>query len=177
MPGTSTAVPSAGARAATYRRRPSSLGGPAGLTAHAELDALLRSTLRRIGHQCPRGAMPPAIMEAGRPDRRPLGTRVLAGAILGARDAGVPLSRLLAVGEALVAWTAGLDQPGASLASTLASETREQAEADIAQVQAAIHGDRARIEGAIEQTLEEIGAKRMLLRALLQAHQHQRGGR
>lgn len=99
--------------------------------------------------------------------RRPIGFRSLGQLLAAAARDRAPMSSALAVAEAVHGFVLLLFQhdPTPVLESWL-EETREQGEADLAQGAALCTRSLGDLDRAIEQTQEEIGAKRRLMYSL-----------
>jgi hypothetical protein len=133
------------------------------------LDALLRRELSQLSQAC--GRVPHRVFTeiCGRTEPRPIGTRTLAKALIAAQAANAPRERLLAVAIAFEAWVLGLTGDNrTSVPDAWAAETREGAEADVAQSRVFTEPTLARLDAAIEETIDDLATKRAYLIALLQ---------
>lgn len=150
-----------------YHCRPLPVEGPDAEDTARVLDQLIRRQLALIASDCRR--LPDrAFTEAcGRAEQRPLGTITLARALIAARRVGVGRERLLAVSAAVEAFVLSLYPQAASVSEAWSAECRQQAEADIAQSAVFVHGDYGRLDAAIEETIQELAAKRALLATLI----------
>lgn len=100
--------------------------------------------------------------------RRPIGFKSLGQCLAAAARERVPVERALAVAEAVHGFVLQLFTHGPTppVFECWRTETREQGEADVAQGTALLTRSVGDLDRAIEQTQEEIGAKRHLLLSL-----------
>jgi hypothetical protein len=146
------------------------------LRAGDQLDAALRVAVDRLLGSLKQ--LPQPRMLASDIRRRPIGFRS-AGQLLAAcvRD-GAPVSASLSIAEAVHTFTLGLyGNDVGSARECWTHETREQGEADVAQVSAMLTLNEGDLDRAIEQTEQEIGAKRAFLLCLMRARDGARARR
>lgn len=138
---------------------------PVAVRIEALLDDLRRE-LERVRQHC--GRTPHRVFTeiCGRQAPRAMGMKTLATALIAAHEDGVSVEQLLPVAIAFEAWILAFEPVAPAVVEALRTETREEAEANVPQIDAAVHPSPANVARAREQTRDNIAASRRLLHAL-----------